>query len=362
MTQLLVKTERPRPGLLFLRLTLAAVCLALASVRAADAPAAAGGNPVERMERVDLGAAPAAPGAPAPNEPYRLGIGDVLEVAIYGEEGSSSTAPVDPSGKITYRIIGAIPAAGRTIDDVRGDLQRRVEKELRHACVTVTPVRFGSQTFTVIGQVRQPGTYSLDGRMGVFDAVARAGGLQVGSFRNSTADLFDLQHATLLRGGKTMPVDFDALIQGGDNTQNLPLESGDIITIPSALQRSVYVIGEVNYSRTIGMLTSISLIQALSEARGFKSTASGKLVIVRGSVTKPQVFVVDGLALQRGEIRDIMLAPGDIVYAPRPSMELLSDIVKAALNSFATAAAAEAGKDTFDKVYKNSSGQSVVTP
>ena len=173
---------------------------------------------------------PAPPAAAdAPPAPYRLGVGDQLTISVYGEDQSLRVVPVDPSGRITYALVGTVQAAGRTIDELRADLQARISRELRHGIVTVVPARYGSQTFTILGLVSRPGTYPIVGRMRVLDAIGTAGGLRSGYFRNSTVDLFDLRHATLLRRGETVPVDFEALITQGDASHNVGLQSGDIL-------------------------------------------------------------------------------------------------------------------------------------
>ncbi len=282
-----------------------------------------------------------------PSGDYRLGVGDQLTISVYGEDQSLRTVPVDPSGHITYALVGTVQAAGRTIDELRADLQARISKELRHGIVTIVPAKFGSQAFTILGLVASPGTYPIHGRLRVLDAIGTAGGLRSGYFRNSTVDLFDLRHATLLRRGTVAPVDFEALITHGDAAQNVELQSGDILTIPSALVRSIYVLGEVYYPRTVGFMSEVTLLQALTEGRGLKPTASGKLVIVRGSLTEPTATVVDVQSVLSGAARDIQLAPGDIVYAPRKSMEFLRDIVESAMRSFATMSAGETGSELY---------------
>lgn len=320
-----------------------ALRLAAGAAAAADAgPTAVLARESFRFQAPTGGTAVAA----APGD-YRLGVGDHLDIAVYGEDASRRVVPVDPSGHITYTLVGTVRAAGRTIDELRADLQARIAKELRFGIVTVVPVRFGSQAFTILGMVSRPGTYPILGRMRVLDAIGVAGGLRSGYFRNSTVDLFDLRHATLLRHGELVPVDFDALLSRGDGAQNVELRSGDIVTIPSALVRNIYVLGEVHYPRTVGFMSEVTLLQALTEGRGLKPTASGKLVIVRGSLTEPTATVVDVQRVLSGAARDIQLAPGDIVYAPRRSMEFLRDIVESAVRSFATMAAGDSGSELY---------------
>jgi polysaccharide export outer membrane protein len=307
---------------------------------------------------------PAPPAAAdAPSAPYRLGVGDQLAISVYGEDQSLRVVPVDPSGRITYALVGTVQAAGRMIDELRADLQTRISKELRHGIVTVVPARFGSQTFTILGLVSRPGTYPIVGRMRVLDGIGAAGGLRSGYFRNSTVDLFDLRHATLLRRGETVPVDFEALITQGDASHNVELQSGDILTVPSALVRSVYVLGEVFYPRTVGFMSQVTLLQALTEGRGLKPTASGKLAIVRGSLSEPSVTVVDVQAVLSGAARDVQLAPGDIVYAPRRSMDFVREMVEGAVKSFATMTAGEAGSQLYRHTRAmDSSSRTVVVP
>ncbi|MEI6810096.1 MAG: polysaccharide biosynthesis/export family protein, partial [bacterium] len=246
--------------------------------------------------------------------PYLLGVGDVLSLSVYGEDGSLRQVPVDPNGNITYMLVGTLPAAGHTIDDVRSNMQARVSAKLSRGIVNIVPVRFGSQTYTILGELNYPGTYLLEGTTTVLDAIARARGIRTGYFRNSTAEMADFQHSTLIRGGKLISLDFDGLLHRGDMVQNLELRNGDIITIPSSLVRSIYVLGEVNFPRTIGFFSAVSLIQALTEARGLKSTSDGQVVVVRGSLARPEARVVNYYRIIKGRDPDIRLSPGDILY------------------------------------------------
>ena len=247
-------------------------------------------------------------------------------------------------------LIGTVPAAGRTVDELRADLQKRVAAQLSRGVINVVPVRFGSQTFTILGELSYPGTYLLQGSTTVLDAVAKARGIRTGYFRNSTAEMADFKHATLMRHGQLVPLDFEGLLHTGDATQNLELQNGDIITIPSSLVRSIYVLGEVNFPRTIGFLSAVSLMQALTEARGLKATSDGRIVIVRGSLARPEARVVNYNRMIRGKEPDVRLSPGDIVYVPPRRFALLRDIVQTAISSYATTVSAESASQLYRKV------------
>ncbi len=302
----------------------------------------AGGAPPLACERFDFTSPPASNAAAEEvAEPYRLGVGDVLGVSVYGEEGSLREAPVDPNGNIIYMLVGSLPAAGRTIDEIRADMQKRLATQLKHGVVNVVPVRFGSQTYTILGELNYPGTYLLQGRTTVLDAIAKARGIRTGYFRNSTAEMADFKHATLMRQGRLLPLDFDVLLHHGDATQNIEIRNGDILTIPSSLVRSIYVLGEVNFPRTLGFFSSVSLIQALTEARGLKSTSDGRVVIVRGSLSRPEARVADYNRMIKGQEADFRLSPGDIVYVPPRRLAFLREIVQVAISAYATTVSAE---------------------
>ena len=279
---------------------------------------------------------------------YCLGVGDVLAISVYGEDGSLRETPVDPNGNITYVLTGAVPAAGRTIDDLRADVQTRVSAKLSRAIVNIVPVRFGSQTYTILGELNYPGTYLIEGRTTIVDAVAKARGLRTGYFRNSTAEMADYRHATLMRGGQVLPLDFESLLRQGDSTQNLTLRNGDIITIPSSLVKSIYVLGEVNFPRTVGFVSAVSLIQALTEAQGIKASSDGRIVIVRGSLSRPVVHVAHYDQMLAGKEPNLPLLPGDIVYVPPERFAFLREIVEKAISAFATTVAHESAVQIFN--------------
>ena len=297
---------------------------------------------------------------------YRLNIGDVLNFTIYGEADSYRTVPVDPNGMITYLVVGTLPAAGRTIDDLRQDMQQRLTGQFNYLILTVSPVKFKSQKFTIFGQVQYPGTYPIEGRTTVTTAVCAGRGLKTAEFRNSTIEASDLTHASLMRrGGQFIPVDFDALLTKGDASQDVELQDGDIINIPSALARSVYIIGEVGFQRTMGFYGTTTLLEVLAEARGIKPTAGDTIVIVRGSLTKPETRTVRISALLSGRAGDIQLQAGDIIYVPPKRFSLLEDMVKAAVSAFANNVSLNAADNLYEQLdpnYNNNKSTVVIGP
>ena len=82
---------------------------------------------------------------------------------------------VDPEGKVTVPLFGKIQISGLTIYQVRDLFQGKVDSLFRHAYVEV---RLLSYKFTVLGEVRVPGTYmNYNDQLTVLEAIGRAGGI-----------------------------------------------------------------------------------------------------------------------------------------------------------------------------------------
>ena len=82
---------------------------------------------------------------------------------------------IDPEGNITLPLIGDIPVTGMTIYQIRDLFQQKIDSLFRHAYVEV---RLLSYKFTVIGEVRAPGSYvNYNDQLTVLEAIGRAGGI-----------------------------------------------------------------------------------------------------------------------------------------------------------------------------------------
>lgn len=274
-----------------------------------------------------------------PSDAYRLRVGDTLLISIYGETGSSRYVTIDYTGRIYYLFIEPVFGLGKTIDELRKELNDKVSKRIRFSLVEVTPVAFGGRFYTILGEVNKPGKKSLSANSTLLKALSEAGGFRLGGFRSQTIELADLDHAFLARDNDYVPVDFRRLVVEGDMQQNVRLDVGDYIYIPSALTREVYIVGEVNVPTTLGFRETVSFIEALSEARGVTKRASSRAVIIRGSLSNPVTYLVDFKRILLGLEPNILLQPGDIIYVPAMKFTTMKEIVRAGVLAFVTTVA-----------------------
>lgn len=111
--------------------------------------------------------------------PYRIGAFDVLDIGVFGIDGlERREVRVDGAGRVSFPIAGTVDAMGITPAELETLLAERLRANyVRDPKVSVNLKEQISQTFTVSGQVREPGNYPLIGKMTLIRAIARAKGL-----------------------------------------------------------------------------------------------------------------------------------------------------------------------------------------
>jgi polysaccharide export outer membrane protein len=256
---------------------------------------------------------------------YLVGPGDVLSIIVYdhpeltipaGGERSAAEAgnEVRPDGTIFYPYIGSVEVAGRTIDQIRNELARRLSAYLTDPQVDVRMADFRSQKVYVSGAVQAPGTQPITSiPLTLTDAISQAGG---------ATDAANWHEVILTRDGREESLSLYALLRLGDHTQNRLLRNGDVLHVPSAENQSVAVLGQVNTPGNLSLGNErLSLTDALARAGGINETsaeASGIFVIRQQDpdsdkiATVYQLDVRNAVAFTMGS--QFVLEPQDVIY------------------------------------------------
>jgi len=219
---------------------------------------------------------------------YRIGKGDVLNITVWdhpeltipaGQYRSSSETGnwVNQSGNIFYPYIGEVPVEGKTIDEVREVITKRLAKFVEKPQVDVNIAAFRSQKVFVTGEVNKPGNVPVTNiPLTLLDAINQADGF---------TEKADWTHVTLHRNGKNEMLSFQNMLHDGEMTQNRLLLPGDIAHVGSIEDRKVYVMGSVNKAGTLPIgRNGLSLTESISNAGGLNETiadATGIFVIRR---------------------------------------------------------------------------------
>ena len=92
---------------------------------------------------------------------YTLGVGDVLHITVWGHNELTTTVEVRPDGMITFPLVGDQLAAGRTTQDLAGDIQQELRAYVIEPHVTVLVSQFRTVGVQVLGEVKSPGYYQV---------------------------------------------------------------------------------------------------------------------------------------------------------------------------------------------------------
>ncbi len=286
-----------------------------------------------------------------PPQPFRLGPGDKLEVELIGDINSRTVTSVGPDGKVYFNLLPGLDVWGLTLLETKQQFEREMGKFVReNPQVSVTLRGVESKRIWLLGRLQAPGVYPMPAPMTVLEAIALAGGpislnanAQSG-FAYSSEEVADLRRTFLIRRGVRMPVDFERLLKDGDLTHNIYLEADDFLYFPVAATREVYVLGAVAQPRPVPYNPDLTLAGAIAHANGtIKDAYVFQVAVVRGSLSKPQIAVVNFRGIQLGKSPDIQLQPQDIVYVPFTPYRYLAKYANLILDSFVSAVAVSEG-------------------
>jgi len=281
-----------------------------------------------------------------PREMFTLGPGDQIEVELMGKPASRTVLAVGPDGKIYFDLLRGLDVWGMTLAQTKKALEQEMQKYLTMPEVSVTLKAVGSKYVWMLGKVNKPGIYAAASPMTLLEAMAAAGGTARSESAVTTVDLADLRHAFVIRNGESLPVDFQRLLEGGDMSQNIYLKPDDFVYVPSSTAREIYLFGAVRTPHAMPLSEHPTLVAAIAAGGGpLKDAFLSQVAIVRGSLTTPEIAVVNYTDIIKGRSPDVELQPRDIVFVPYSPYQLITRYVDAILNTFLYSVAANAGSD-----------------
>jgi polysaccharide export outer membrane protein len=260
----------------------------------------------------------------APAE-YRIGSNDVLYITVW--DHPELTAPsgaqqqIDANGRLVradgtlyYPFIKEVQAAGKTVQQLRSDIEERLSAFIADPQVDVAVLRFSSQKVVVTGAVSKAGPQAISTNpLSVVEALGSAG------IDTTSADLSGL---LLTRNGRVYTLNLDTLNQPDSELQNVYLKGGDQLYLPYNDKKRIYVMGEVNQPRALSFKTAtMNLSDVLGSVGGLSQTTSnGNAVYVIRGVENLDVEPAKVYQLQAESPTAMALAthfevrPQDVVY------------------------------------------------
>lgn len=249
--------------------------------------------------------------APSYNIPtpknYILAASDELFVTIWGASKEDSKLTISPEGTIYISNLGPVFLSGLTIEQAEVLIRNKytqiiggIDAEDPTTYVSVTLSKIRSIKVNIVGEVANPGTYTLPSLGTLFNAMYVAGGVnEIGSLRD----------IMLFRGGRkiaTLDV-YDFLLNGKFDT-NVRLEDGDMIIV-NPYKSFATIQGNVKRNRTFELLPQETLENLIQYSGGFTGDAFKDYVKIRRNTST----TLEILNVNKPDFSSFLMNDGDVV-------------------------------------------------
>jgi polysaccharide biosynthesis/export protein len=158
---------------------------------------------------------------------YLIGPGDLLDIYVWKDEALTRTVTVLPDGKISFPLVGEMIAAGKTIAQLKKEMEAKIVRFLPEPVLTIEAKQVNSQMVFVIGRVNAPGRFMLNSTVTVLQALALAGGC------NPFADKSKIK---IIRNEgdkkRIFMFDYDEVVKYDRLEGNISLKRGDVVVVP----------------------------------------------------------------------------------------------------------------------------------
>ena len=246
-------------------------------------------------------------------EEFLLGPEDQVEITVWDNPDLSHSVAVSPDGTINFPLIGTVTVAGLSPISLANLIKEKLAKGfLVNPQVSVSIKEFKGQKVYVMGEVRNPGAYSIPKQNDLLSVLALAGGptpnagSQVLVLRpqRPAATVLTVEEAERRRAQIFKADIWMAL--GGDARQNLSIQNGDTVFLEKS--PVFYVSGEVKNPGKYNLDPGTTVREGISLAGGLTVWAREKRIkIVREEKGSKEEISAD---------LDTRLAPGDTIFIP----------------------------------------------
>ncbi len=227
---------------------------------------------------------------------YRLGPGDAVFIDIYGASQKTIESTVSPDGTVTIEGYGPVDIGGLTVEQANARLRSTLGSRYSSSKIRLTVGQTRTIMVNVMGEVENPGTYTLPAFATVFHALYMAGG---------TNDIGTLRDIKVYRNNRLVStVDIYDYILNGKLTGNVRLADNDVISV-GAYDCLVNITGKVKRPMFYEMKKNESVATLLKYAGGFTGDAYKKSVrLVRKTGREYSVYNIDEFDMGAFQLAD----------------------------------------------------------
>jgi polysaccharide export outer membrane protein len=261
-------------------------------------------NPLDKLRSFEAGA----------DAEYRLGKGDEISVDFAGRPQMHALIVVGPDGRISLPLAGEVMLAGLTRSEAAKAVESALSSYYSNLEAQVSVTKYTANRVLLLGAVEHPGLLTFDGTPTLLEAITRGG---VVTESNKTGQI--PERCAIYRGNdQVVWVELRALMESGNTLADLRLQRDDVIYVPSASERFVSVLGEVQHPGAIPLTYKSTLASVLAEAGGISDHAGNNphIQIVDPATGSSRVLTLNDV-LDPVKSLEVTLRPGEIVYVPK---------------------------------------------
>ncbi len=198
---------------------------------------------------------------------YIIGAGDVVTINIWGASQKSIEARVTSDGYIVIGDVGPVRLAGLSVSNANNMLSAKLGQYYNDCDIQLSLTEARSVQVQVMGEVMNPGTYTLSSLSTAFNALYTAGGIsRIGTLRD----------IKVYRSGKLIStIDVYDYILNGNSRGDVRLEDNDVIVV-GAYDCLVQVKGNVKRPMWYEMKRSETVGDVIKYAGSFSGDAYTK--------------------------------------------------------------------------------------
>ena len=155
---------------------------------------------------------------------YLIGPGDQFTITLWGTTEGIYNLQVTKEGNITLPKVGVVPVAGLKYGELENTLRKSLSRYYSNFNLSIAMGSLKTITVYVVGEVENPGSYSLPSLSTVYSALFSAGGpTKKGTLRT----------IQILRSGKVIKtIDLYEFLLKGDRSQDIRLRHEDTVFVP----------------------------------------------------------------------------------------------------------------------------------
>ena len=231
---------------------------------------------------------------------------------------------VPTDGNICVPFIPKIHVTGKTLEQVKDELEQEYQKMGISTEVTCILKKLSPRRVFVMGDVQKAGVYTYETTVNLAQAISMAEGFKKLDVRQ-TVDMADAAGVLIFRTmGVRKPtayrVNLVPTLLAGHPAGSFPLQMDDVVYVPTMSRPRIFVFGEVKTPGAYEVADVATITQVISMAGGLLDTACRKsLLVIRKQCDKgPPAMLVDlNKTLKSGGVNEYTLAAGDVLYVPK---------------------------------------------